>query len=161
MRTVYRDVAGKHVQIRWIPLVGDALVDVSDMLAILDLDAPPAALVPHLVTLPPFQFVQRPGVEILLAEQNPLVDIVKEMVGDMFDGPAPSMPKPSKPSSVLRMRTQCPGCGVHMSFHNALYKHKCRGNAESKRMNTIASLNARMAVKFPAVADEASLLQAT
>ena len=45
---------------------------------------------------------------------------------------------------ILRVRRECPGCGIYMSYHALSYKHKCKGSPEAKRKRRLQQLDVRI-----------------
>ena len=45
---------------------------------------------------------------------------------------------------ILRVRRECPGCGIYMSYHALSYKHKCKGSPDAKRKRRLQQLDVRI-----------------
>ena len=45
---------------------------------------------------------------------------------------------------ILRVRRDCPGCGISMSYHALSYKHRCKGSPEAKRKRRLQQLDVRI-----------------
>ena len=45
---------------------------------------------------------------------------------------------------ILRVRRECPGCGIYMSYHALSYKHRCKGSPEAKRKRRLQQLDVRI-----------------
>ena len=45
---------------------------------------------------------------------------------------------------ILRVRRDCPGCGINMSYHALSYKHWCKGSPEAKRRRRLQQLDVRI-----------------
>ena len=45
---------------------------------------------------------------------------------------------------ILRVRRDCPGCGITMSYHALSYKHRCKGPPEAKRRRRLQQLDVRI-----------------
>ncbi len=45
---------------------------------------------------------------------------------------------------ILRVRRDCPGCGINMSYHALSYKHRCKGSPEAKRKRRLQQLDVRI-----------------
>jgi len=137
------------VEIRYLPLVGDALVHVADLCSVLGLEGPPPAFAVHLIALPPHHFVKRSTLATLLAGMvEPAAAQVADMISSGLFG-APVAPEPRQPTcNPLREVVTCPGCGKQMKYHALAYKHRCAASPASKRRKTIAALEARVAARI-------------
>ena len=49
---------------------------------------------------------------------------------------------------ILRARRACPGCGVTMSRHALLYKHRCRGGPDATRRRRLEQLDKRIELRL-------------
>ena len=138
------------VEIRYLPLVGDALVHVADLCSVLGLEGPPPAFAVHVIALPPHHFVKRSTLATLLAGMaEPAAAQVADMISSGLFGAPVAQPEPRQPTcNPLREVVTCPGCGKQMKYHALAYKHRCAASPASKRRKTIAALEARVAARI-------------
>ena len=138
------------VGIRYIPLMGDALVHVADLCSVLGLEGPPPAFAVHVIALSPHHFVKRSTLATLLAGMaEPAAAQVADMISSGLFGAPVAQPEPRQPTcNPLREVVSCPGCGKHMKRHALAYRHKCAPSPASKRRKRIAALDARVAARI-------------
>jgi len=138
------------VEIRYVPLVGDALVHVADLCSVLGLEGPPPAFAVHVIVLPPYEFVKRSALTTLLAGMaEPAAAQVADMISSGLFGAPVAQSEPKQPAcNPLREVVTCPGCGKQMKFHALAYRHRCAPSPASKRRKRIAALDARVAARI-------------
>ena len=87
------------VVIRYLPLVGDALLHVGDLCSALGLANLPPTFAPHVVTHPPHQFVKRSTLDTLLAAvAEPAAAQVADMISSGLFGSPVAQSEPKQPA---------------------------------------------------------------
>ena len=68
----------------------------------------------------------------------------KHLSMEATDGATVEDKKRHPSHDILRARRACPGCGITLTYHALVYKHRCRGGPDAKRRRRLEQLDVRI-----------------